>query len=324
MSAIICYAFNESGRMMKQEPLVSVLMNCYNGDKYLREAIDSVLAQTYRNWEIVFWDNQSTDKSAEIFQSYKDARLRYFYAPTHTDVGGARAGAWVHLTGEFVAVLDTDDVWLPRKLEKQLPLFHDPEVGIVISDTLFFNERTEKPLYGGKYPPTGRVFEQLLTGYFVSLETVVLRKSTALKLSRAFDPDFNMIGDFDLVVRLSRISKLALCPEILAKWRVHGESVSWKFPLVFIEEKERWISKQITLEPSFANEYSASIRQFKNKNLRTKAAHELRNNRRIVALKSLVSTGFDHWHAWALLLFCFLPFSSAAISYLYKRKFELA
>jgi len=75
---------------MKQEPLVSVVMNCYNGEKYLREAIESVLTQTCQNWEIIFWDNQSTDRSAEIFKSYADPRLKYFYAPKHTWLYEAR------------------------------------------------------------------------------------------------------------------------------------------------------------------------------------------------------------------------------------------
>ena len=62
-----------------KDPLVSVLMNCFNGEKYLREAINSVYTQTYKNWEIIFWDNKSKDKSAEIFKSYKDKRLKYYF-----------------------------------------------------------------------------------------------------------------------------------------------------------------------------------------------------------------------------------------------------
>ena len=64
---------------MTSKPLVSILMNCYNGEKFLREAIESIQSQTYHNWELIFWDNQSTDQSAEIFKSYVDRRLKYFY-----------------------------------------------------------------------------------------------------------------------------------------------------------------------------------------------------------------------------------------------------
>ena len=63
---------------MEGNPLVSVIINCFNGEEFLREAIDSVLAQTYTHWEIVFWDNQSTDATAEIVKSYTDSRIRYY------------------------------------------------------------------------------------------------------------------------------------------------------------------------------------------------------------------------------------------------------
>ena len=66
-------------KINNQKPLVSVIMNCHNGDKYLEEAIKSVIKQTYKNWEIIFWDNNSTDKSAEIVNSFKDDRIKYFY-----------------------------------------------------------------------------------------------------------------------------------------------------------------------------------------------------------------------------------------------------
>ena len=69
---------------------VSILMNCFNGEKYLQEAINSVLFQTYSNWEIIFWDNRSTDKSAKIFKSFKDKRLKYFLSPDHSNLGEAQ------------------------------------------------------------------------------------------------------------------------------------------------------------------------------------------------------------------------------------------
>ena len=120
-----------SGRHNNQ-PLVSVIMNCFNGEKYLRGAIDSVISQTYKNWEIIFWDNQSNDKSAKIFKDYKDDRLKYYCADSHIEIlYRARNYALKKANGEFIAFLDVDDWWLPEKLEKQIPLFNDPDVGLV-------------------------------------------------------------------------------------------------------------------------------------------------------------------------------------------------
>ena len=74
----------------QDEPLVSIIMNCYNGEEYLEQAIESILSQSYQNWEIVFWDNQSTDNSANIFKSYYHSRFRYYYAKKHTVLYSAR------------------------------------------------------------------------------------------------------------------------------------------------------------------------------------------------------------------------------------------
>ena len=93
-----------SNNIASEKPLVSVIVNCFNGEKYLREALDSVITQTYKNWEIIFWDNQSTDKSAEIFKSYKDNRLKYYYASSHSSIlYEARNYALEKANGDFLS-----------------------------------------------------------------------------------------------------------------------------------------------------------------------------------------------------------------------------
>ena len=104
---------------MGQESRVSVIMNCYNGEEYLREAIDSVYAQSYKNWEIIFWDNASTDGTSQIAQSY-DSRLRYFRADVNTHLGPARNMALAKAKTTYIAFLDSDDWWMPNKLEVSL------------------------------------------------------------------------------------------------------------------------------------------------------------------------------------------------------------
>ena len=130
---------------MSNQSLVSVITNCFNGDKYLHKALNSVVAQTYKNWEIIFWDNQSVDKSAEIFKSYKDVRFKYYYAPKHSKIlYEAKNYALAKAKGDFFAFLDVDDWWLPNKLEKQISLFNDPEVGVVYGNFYNFYEKQNK------------------------------------------------------------------------------------------------------------------------------------------------------------------------------------
>ena len=102
------------------KPLVSIIMNCYNGERYLHEALESIINQTYKNWELIFWDNLSTDNSKKIFQNFKDERFKYFLAKEHTVLYEARNLALKEVSGEFIAFLDTDDIWFPDKLLKQV------------------------------------------------------------------------------------------------------------------------------------------------------------------------------------------------------------
>ena len=227
-------------------PLVSVIMNCLNGEKYLREAIDSVYTQSYPYWEIVFWDNASRDDSAAIARSFRDGRLRYFLGKETVPLGQARNLAIRQSKGQFIAFLDCDDLWLPDKLAKQVPLFlADEKVGLVYSDTYFFTEGSthEKRLYAGKAPYRGHRFPELLNNYLISLETAMVRRAALDSLAYWFDENFNMIEEYDLFVRLGLDWKIDYVPDVLAKWRVHSQSWTWKSPDSFVEETRAMLEK---------------------------------------------------------------------------------
>ena len=229
---------------MKQVPLVSILMNCFNGEKYVREAIESVLTQTYQNWEIIFWDNQSTDRSAEIFKSYVDPRLKYYYAPKHTWLYEARNYAIEKAKGDFIAFLDVDDWWLASKLQKQIPLFSDPEVGFVCSNYMLKNERKKKQREALKgVIPTGWVLNELLKTYFVGLLTLVVRRSALATLDYPCNPRYHVIGDLDLVVRLSLNWKLGCIQESTAVCRKHESNETIKHRNRHLNELETWIQE---------------------------------------------------------------------------------
>jgi len=306
------------------DPRVSILMNCYNGETYLRHSIESVISQTFDDWELIFWDNRSTDASADIFKSYSDPRLLYFLSSEHTDLGNARALAIKHIRGEFVGILDTDDVWLPNKLATQIPAFDDKDVGIVISNTKFFNDKTEKILYKTTPPPQGNVSEALLSKYFVSLETVLLRKSFLQELPYMFDPEFSFIADFDLIFRVSQISKLAYCNKVLAKWRVHPNSESWLHLDRFSLEKDYWLKKQLKLNTNFKELPMYLVKNFKNKNNRQLAVMDLYKGNRINAIKSVINTGMRNWMDWLILCACFIPFSDRFLKWWKLRKINLS
>jgi len=239
-------------------PKVSIIMNCFNGEEFLKEAIDSVISQTYENWELVFWDNQSTDKSRNIVEEYSEEKIRYFYADSFTSLGEARNLAIVKAKGDLIAFLDCYDIWLSEKLNKQVPLFQKKEVGIVISDTIFFNKNgIERQLYKKNKPPEGNVFKKLLDSYFISLETVIVRSKALKSLTEMFDTRFNAIEEYDIFIRLCYNWELAYVDEILAKWRVHKSSVTWTRPDLFGSERRLFLEKLNALIPQFHSRFNS-------------------------------------------------------------------
>jgi len=226
---------------MKSKPLVSVIMNCYNGEEFLKKAIDSVYSQTYKNWEIIFWDNQSTDKSAELAKDY-DGKLKYFYAPKHTGLYEARNYAIEKASGEFYAFLDMDDWWDHKKLALQIRLFKDPEIGLVYGNYWYVNEVENSigKMYK-KQLPTGRITNDLLKKYTIGLLTIVVRKEVYDSLDEQFNKVYSLSGDFDFVVRMSLRCKFNCVQEPIAYYRFHGNNISIKHKNRVISELEKWI-----------------------------------------------------------------------------------
>jgi|688.fasta_scaffold67874_3 glycosyltransferase involved in cell wall biosynthesis len=222
--------------------LVSVIINCYNGEKYLEECIESVLNQTYKNWEIIFWDNQSTDNSKKIIEKFIDERIKYFYAPTHEILYSARNYALKRANGKYISFLDTDDCWFPNKLELQMSLFENEDIGIVCSNYFILNEKKE--IYFLQYKFSRSTFfnaNLLLKNYRVGLLTLVIRRSVLNKIPKPyFNNKYNIIGDFDLVLNLSRITKIYYLNKPLAKYRIHSKSISTQQKKLICEELIDW------------------------------------------------------------------------------------
>lgn len=124
--------------------LVSVIMPMHNSESYVRIAIDSVLAQTYEKWELIVVDDASTDHSRSIVEEYacRDNRVRLLINDTPVGMPYSPRNYGIkHANGDYIAFLDSDDVWLPNKLEEQLPLFSNSRVAVVFSDYEKINER---------------------------------------------------------------------------------------------------------------------------------------------------------------------------------------
>ncbi|TAL09713.1 MAG: glycosyltransferase [Nitrospirae bacterium] len=205
-------------------PAVSVIMNCLNAEPYLREAMDSVVAQTYPDWEIVFWDNASQDNSGEIAKSY-GGRVRCFRGDVTVPLGQARNLAIAEAKGRYLAILDCDDVWLPEKLERQIALLErDPSVGLVFSDCQFMDSSgTFQGTFFQRVPPrAGDPYLALLSGpNFIPGPTVVMRADAVRKVG-AYNAAFRYVESYELFLRLARAYGVTHLDELLARYRLHG------------------------------------------------------------------------------------------------------
>jgi len=221
--------------------LVSIIVNCYNGESFLHECIKSILSQSYENWEIIFWDNQSEDQSAKIFKSYNDRRFKYFYAKKHTSLYKARNLAIKEANGELLAFIDTDDLWEKNKLELQIPLFNDSKISLVYSNLwLIKNNLKSKKKFIRKESPSGFIYEKLLDEYNVGIITAIFRKSIINNFTEVFDERFSIIGDFDFFLKLSKKHYFHYIDIPLASYRIHDKNFSSIYKEKEMEEFNLW------------------------------------------------------------------------------------
>ena len=219
-------------------------MNCYNGETYLYECIESILSQTYNNWEIIFWDNRSEDKSAEIFKSYNDKRFKYFFADQHSSLYKARNLAVKKSNGELLAFIDTDDLWEKNKLELQVALFDDPKVSLVYSNYWIIKNKLENKKIGIKTKsPSGFIYEKLLDEYNVGIVTTIFRKKIINHFPKVFDERFSVIGDFDFFLKLSQSHYFHYIDAPLAYYRIHEKNFSSIYKEKEMEEFNIWANE---------------------------------------------------------------------------------
>jgi glycosyltransferase involved in cell wall biosynthesis len=208
------------------QPLVSVIMPAYNTEKYIGDSIQSVLDQTYRNWELHVVDDGSTDKTSDIARQFaeRDSRVRYFFQQ-NSGQGIARNTAIARSNGSLIAFLDADDIWLPQKLEFQVQAMIAVNADVIYSNGFIIYEpgatpgATEFSIVPGTIEGR-KMLDLLLPFNFIFVQSVVLRKEI-LPNANPFDESL-LCEDYDLWLRLASNGALFHgMPEKLIKYRRH-------------------------------------------------------------------------------------------------------
>ena len=200
-------------------PKISIVMNCYNGERYLNEAIDSIFQQTFSDWELIFWDNASTDNSADIAKSYGE-KVRYFCATETSSLGAARALAVDQARGEWIGFLDTDDYWLPHKLERQIDALKEDDYVLCYAGVREVTEqektiRTMIPLC-----KSGFTFPEQLIQFDINMVTPLVNRKFLIDNNFNFSPSITASAEYNLFMRMPVRGKFCIVNEVLGVWRI--------------------------------------------------------------------------------------------------------
>ncbi len=223
-------------------PLVSIIMNCYNGERYLKDSIIAIINQKFKDWELIFWDNNSQDNSGIIFKSFTDKRFKYFKSLNNTTLYKARNHAIKECSGKFITFCDVDDLWLPEKLDEQIKEFNNSKVGFVYSNFYIQHDFLKyRSLYSKFNLPEGNLKKYIFKKYMIGILTVIFRKSLLQNLKYRFNDNYSIIGDFDLFTRLAQITEFKYIHKPLAIYRIHGGNFSSKNYKLEIKELKHWL-----------------------------------------------------------------------------------
>jgi len=226
---------------------VSVIINCHNGSDFVYQALDSVFRQTHKDFEIIFFDNASTDRTAEIVLSIKDPRLKYFRSSIFLSLGQARNEALKLTSGDILAFIDADDIWSAQKLELQLECFTEG-VGLVYTGADIIHDGKITKSVSSK-SPEGYVFGPMLANYFLVMSSVVISRQALDSLSHFFDPRFEIIEEYDLFLRIAATWKVKCVPLQLTRWRWHDASTTMK-KIHLISREKRILLRKLKTEYS--------------------------------------------------------------------------
>ncbi|MDC0425434.1 glycosyltransferase [Pelagibacteraceae bacterium] len=233
--------------------LISVIINCYNGEKYLKETLNSIKRQSYSNFELIFWDNKSTDNSKNIFLEYNDPRFKYFLSDIHTNLPTARNLSIKKVKGDLISFIDADDIWDERKLEEQVIFFADNDVSAVFTDINTIDCHGKILTRGkfNKFTNNHKWTNFFLKNFIVSFSSLIFRKDVVNK----FDNNYHIIYDFDFVMKLSLRKKIIYLNKTLTSYRVHAKNESLLNRDLELTEKLQWIqnAKNINFFSQFKN-----------------------------------------------------------------------
>lgn len=297
---------------MNNKPLVSIITPAYNSAATIEVTIESVIKQTYENWELIVVDDGSTDSTASIVSNFinQDNRIYLIKSPKNTGIPGrAKNMALLKAAGELIAFIDADDFWDREKLTIQVPYMVASDIDLCYTGGWYIDNNS---ILKGEFVPKyteGWLFNELLNNYEINNQTVILKRKSILKLDEPrFNPDILIGEDYELFMRIARTGKLLALPNKLAYYRMRNDSITRSNIAHLsdgIGEVIRWVSEdQILAERCKKNLYFA-----KAKEAFYKAQYAMNQGNKVDAFKILRPWLFLDWKYFILGVATFSQFS---------------
>ena len=277
-------------------------MNGYNAQKYLREAIESVYAQTFDDWEIIFIDNCSTDDTKKIVKSYDD-KIKYYKTEKNIPLGAARNFGLQYCKGEYLAFLDTDDVWLKDKLSLQVKLMDtDDKCQLCYGGVIYIDEDSKE--IGEMIPQTDEdVFLQQLKRYEINMQSVMLRNSSDIR----FNEKLRHSPDFDLFMDIVSRSKTCIIRKHIVKYRKLQDSLTSKNIDIWWSELKYTLDRIFSKDTELKNRYIKGYNFAYAKVAYNKAQYLISVGKRGEAIKELSKYRFLNFQYFILYLASLFP-----------------
>jgi glycosyltransferase involved in cell wall biosynthesis len=297
---------------MEHKPLVSIIMNCYNSERFLREAIDSVYAQTYKNWEIIFWDNASEDKSSEIAQSY-DSKIKYFHAHSTTPLGEARNLALQKANGTYIAFLDCDDLYEPNKLQMQIDLMENNDYAMCYGSviTIYEDGRVKKQTHVTN--KSGFLLGHMLNKYEINMQSVLIRRSVLEESKLEFPINLKYCPDYNLFMNILALSPVGVIQDFIVRYRIVENSLSRETVDLVSGEMKYTLDELVELNQELHNKYAAEFTTAYQKLHYYDAIAALYHSNKKLSRQKLKPVIFNRLSYFAIYLLLLSPLSSQKI-----------
>ena len=244
--------------MNYESPKISVVMPVYNAEAYLSEAIESILNQTFTNFEFIIVYDASTDNSYKIIEEFlkKDKRIIFLINKNNLGLAESRTKGTKYATGKYLAVADADDISIPTRLEKQYNyLEKHSDFGVVGGFIQLFDSQTQKIIGVRKYYEDDSNLRKRLFLYCPIAQPVCMIRKEVFDNIGYYDPKYPLAEDLDLWFRIGTRYKFANIQEILLKYRVHKNSTT-------ISKIKKMEAMTLDLRKKYSNGYGYSMTLF--------------------------------------------------------------